>query len=78
MIDPRHQSEIEYLLGRSLTAEELVESASLHALPPDVLEVARLLAHKQLVMCTIYLRAVTQSGGLELQRFVARLSEGRR
>lgn len=54
-----HQSQIEDLLQRALSADELTAAPSLQELSTPVLAVARILAAKQIVLGVIYLRAVT-------------------
>jgi hypothetical protein len=58
MLEPNLQEQIEYMLGRSLTPEELVPAASIEELTPAVRHVAELLAQRQLVLCTVYLRSI--------------------
>ncbi len=76
MLKPKYQSQVEYVLDRPLSPAEMVEAPSLEKMTPAVLQVATLLAQRQLVVCTIYLHSLTPARGPKLQQFVAKLSGG--
>lgn len=74
MLEARYQSQVEYVLDRPLSPAELVEAPSLEEMTPPVLQVATLLAQRQLALCAMYLQSHTPARGLQLQQFVAKLS----
>ena len=57
-LDPRHREQIEAVLQRRLTDQELAPADDLSALSDEQLRVARELARQQAVLCSLYLRAV--------------------
>jgi hypothetical protein len=69
-LDPRHREQIEETLGRPLADEELVAVDRLDELTPAELEVARALAQQQLVLCSEYLRALTDASVGATKRFM--------
>lgn len=72
-LDQNYRDQIRETLGRPLTDEELVNVDGLEALTPAQLAVARTLAHRQLVLCGLYLRAVTSATIGATKRFIDEL-----
>ena len=69
------RKQIERTLGRALVHAELVQHASLDELDDRQREVARQLAKRQLVSCTLYLRALVPIDVGTAVRFMATLSQ---
>lgn len=74
-LDARSRAQIERLLGRPLTPAELVGADAPEALPGAVLDVARYLRTKNLVLCTIYLHALVPTRGRVMAEFIDHLQE---
>jgi len=72
-LDPSHRKQIEETLGRPLSEEELVAVERLDELTPAELEVARVLVQQQLVLCSVYLRALTSASEGATRRFMDEL-----
>ncbi len=60
-LNPDHRNQIEELIQRPLTSEELVEVASPVEMTDAQRRLARTLAKQQAVLCSFYLRAVTSA-----------------
>jgi hypothetical protein len=73
MLEPNHRAQIEEVLGRVLEAVELLEVESLNELSTVQIAVANELAGRQLVLCTLYLRAITSVTLPEATRFIGTL-----
>ena len=74
-LEPSHREQIERELGRPLIPSELVEHDTLDELDDPEREVARQLATRQLVLCTLYLRALVPISVGEAARFIATLAK---
>jgi len=74
-LDQRTLTQIERLLGRPLTPEELVPAERPEALSNPVLEVARQLRSRQLVLCTIYLHSLVPVRGQIMAEFIDHLAD---
>ena len=72
-LEPDHRRSIEDTIGRRLADAELVRVPGLDALPEVEIAVARELAKRQLVLCTLYLRALTNASFDATQRFITDL-----
>jgi hypothetical protein len=69
-LDPSHREQIEETLGRPLADEELVAVDGLDELTPAEISVARVLVQQQLVLCSVYLRAITSASTGATKRFM--------
>ena len=69
-LKPAQLAEIEAILGRPLVADELRPVEDLAGLSPAQLGVVRHLKDRQLVVCTVYLRAIAPVGVGEATRFL--------
>lgn len=76
-MNPQHREQIERALGRSLRDDELMHVGGLAEITPAERRVARDLAHRQLVLCALYLRAIASIGSGEANRFIDELLEDR-
>lgn len=74
-LDTRSRAEIERLLGRPLTPVELVPADTPEALFGPVLEVARQLRARHLVLCTIYLHSLVPTRGRVMAEFIDHLDD---
>jgi hypothetical protein len=74
-LDARSRAQIERLLGRPLAPEELVPADSPEALSEPVLQVARQLRARQLVLCTIYLHTLVPTRGRVMAEFIDHLEK---
>lgn len=76
-LDSRSRAQIERLLGRPLTPEELISADTPEALSGPVLEVARQLRARHLVLCTIYLHSLVPTRGRVMAEFIDHLDEAK-
>lgn len=74
-LDARSRAQIERLLGRALAPEELVPADGPDALREPVLEVARQLRSRNLVLCTIYLHTLVPTRGEVMATFIDHLAD---
>jgi hypothetical protein len=74
-LDTRSRGQIERLLGRPLTPEELVPADTPEALSEPVLKVARQLRARHLVLCTIYLHSLVPTRGRGMAEFIDHLDD---
>lgn len=70
MLEPNYREQIEEVLGRVLEPVELAEVESLDEISAVQVAVANELAGRQLVLCTLYLRAITSATLPEAMRFI--------
>ena len=72
-LDPSYRQQIEVLLGRPLSEEELRPAAGLTELSPAQLTVVRHLMGRQLVLTTLYVRSIASVSVGDVTRFLDRL-----
>lgn len=68
-----YRKAIESTLGVPLRPEEMVQTSDLGGLTAAQVEVARRLAERQLVLCTIYLQACAGASVGDAKRYIAEL-----
>jgi hypothetical protein len=75
-LDPDQRRQIEEVLQRGLTSEELAEVASPSEMTEAHQRVARTLAGQQAVLCSFYLRAVTSASISAVKKIIDEMSAG--
>lgn len=73
-LSSEHHQQIAEVLQRPLTPEELAPAVNLAALSPQARAVADILVSKQLVLCALYLRALTTASLSETKQFMDELT----
>lgn len=69
-LETDHREQIEELLGRPLSTQEQAQVASLDALTDAHRSVVRVLAARQVALCSVYLRSVAPVGVGAIKIFI--------